>query len=286
LSAILDAASQAAAASAELTATAQDTSNRTHDQAREAEQVATAMAEMVAAIGEVSKAAVTATQAGAATASAATQGTRIVEETRQVIERSAQVTSQASIQIESLGKSSSQIGEVINVIEEIASQTNLLALNAAIEAARAGEQGRGFAVVAGEVRRLAERTTSATQTIAGMVSSIQADSASATSMIEGRQKQVAALMQKVGECSNALTEIVQLASQEEAMVYQIADAVKQQTRASSQVSESMNLISNFSIHATAAGEQTVKACSDLTKLASDLERNAQGFNLGNSQAVR
>jgi len=279
LSSILGAASQAAAASAELTATAQETSSHSREQAHEAEQVSSSMADMVVAIQQVSRAAVDATHAGQATEDAANRGTKVVEETKVVLQRSAQVTAEASAQIASLGNSSSQIGQVISVIEEIASQTNLLALNAAIEAARAGEQGRGFAVVAGEVRRLAERTTDATKTIAGMIASIQRDSASAVSMMEGRQAQVAALMKKVGECSDALGEIVHMVRDEETMVRQIATASEQQANASSQVAESMKLISNFSAYANTAGEQTVRACSDLSKLASELEHNAQGFKL-------
>jgi methyl-accepting chemotaxis protein len=279
LSSILAAASQAAAASAELMATAQETSSHSREQAHEAERVSSSMASMAVAIQEVSRAAVDAAHAGQATEDAANRGTQVVEETRIVLQRSAQMTTEASAQIALLGNSSSQIGQVINVIEEIANQTNLLALNAAIEAARAGEQGRGFAVVAGEVRRLAERTTDATKTIAGMIVSIQSDSASAVDMMEGRKAQVAALMKKVEECSLALSEIVHMARNEETMVRQIATASEQQADASTQVAESMKLISNFSAYAHTAGEQTVRACSDLSKLASDLERNAQGFKL-------
>src|SRR5205807_6913761 len=103
----------------------------------------------------------------------------IVEETLSRMRAIADSVGSTAKKMEGLGKSSDQIGRIAGVIDDIADQTNLLALNAAIEAARAGEQGRGFAVVADEVRKLAERTTTATKEIAQMIKNIQDETKSA-----------------------------------------------------------------------------------------------------------
>lgn len=117
-------------------------------------------------------------------------GGRVVKETVEGINKFADVVIKSAITIEELGKSSNQIGAIIQVINEIADQTNLLALNAAIEAARAGEHGRGFAVVADEVRKLAERTTSATNEIKQMIKRIQEDTTGAVEAIDKGKQEV------------------------------------------------------------------------------------------------
>jgi methyl-accepting chemotaxis protein len=279
LSAISSAATQTAAASAELTSSAEDTARRSRQHTEETQQSAAAMVEMSSAIEEVSNAAARAAHSGAATETAATDGHHAVEATVQAIRNAAETTSAAARQVESLGKSSEQIGNIVNVIGEIASQTNLLALNAAIESARAGEQGRGFAVVAGEVRRLAERTTSATQEIAAMISSIQQETATAVRIMESGRIQVEASLGRVKDCDSALTHIVDLARESGGMVQQIATATSQQSAAARQVSEGMSSISQFTEHAATAGEQTAQACNELTRLASQLEHHVRGFTI-------
>ncbi len=111
------------------------------------------------------------------------EGSQRIQEAMAGMGSIAFVVAQSAETIRTLGESSNQIGEIVQVINEIADQTNLLALNAAIEAARAGDQGRGFAVVADEVRKLAERTTQATKEIATMIKRIQNDTQQAVATI-------------------------------------------------------------------------------------------------------
>jgi methyl-accepting chemotaxis protein len=158
----------------------------------------------------------------------AAQGRRVVDMTIQSMDRIDSTVSNAAQAVASLGASSERIGAIVAVIKEIAEQTNLLALNAAIEAARAGEQGRGFAVVADEVRKLAEKTTAATQEISGMIASIQAETAQAVQTIETGKGEVVGGVSRAREAGEALQKIVSQVEGLSHMVQDIAQATQTQ----------------------------------------------------------
>ena len=188
--AIASTAESVAAASEELSATAGEQSQAAETQRNQVMQIATAMHEMTSTVVEVSGNSNRAAEVARQSAEMANRGGEIVENTLKTMNVISNAVSSTGKQVDELGKRSNEIGRIAAVIDEIADQTNLLALNAAIEAARAGEQGRGFAVVADEVRKLAERTTTATKEIARMIEAIQLETHSAVLAMEEGTRQV------------------------------------------------------------------------------------------------
>jgi methyl-accepting chemotaxis protein len=272
-------AEQLASASEELASTASLQSSGAETQKDQAAQIATAMQEMSATVTEVSDNSTKAADAARQAADTARRGGVVVEETLARMRVIAESVEATAGKIKELGKSSGQIGRIIGVIDDIADQTNLLALNAAIEAARAGEQGRGFAVVADEVRKLAERSSTATKEIAAMIKNIQDETSSAVTAMESGTRQVEEGVVSTQKSGESLKEIIRMSEHVGEMITHIATAATEQSAATEEVNRSIAEIAGLVRESASGSQQSAHACQDLSGLAFDLQKIVGTFKL-------
>lgn len=212
-------------------------------------------------------------------ASVASQGGVVVQQTITGMDKISQAVNEAAQAVENLGRSSDQIGAIVAVIKEIAEQTNLLALNAAIEAARAGEQGRGFAVVADEVRKLAEKTTNATQEISQMIQSIQQETGQAVKTMETGTTEVRSGVGKAREAGDALKKIVEGVELVTRMVQDIAQATNLQNEDVSSIRENIVEIGTLIDDTFQNTRDGSDKAEELVVLAGNLDNVVKAFKL-------
>ncbi|MBE9529131.1 MAG: methyl-accepting chemotaxis protein [Proteobacteria bacterium] len=270
---------QLSSASVELEASAEELSRGVVTQEEQANQVSTATEEMNSTAINISQNIHHTAENAQKGADLATEGGKVVDETRDMIKQISDEVNSFASSIQELGESSTKIGEIIGVINDIADQTNLLALNAAIEAARAGEQGRGFAVVADEVRKLAERTSTATGEIAGMITSIQKDTNGAVEAMDKSLAKVDSGVSMAEKAGESLKQIVETGNELGGMVAQVATAAEQQSATTEEISQSIESIANITRQSSAGIEQTVAACQGLSQLADNLHVLVSKFKL-------
>jgi twitching motility protein PilJ len=184
-----------------------------------------------------------------------------------------------SKRIKRLGESSQEIGNIVELIEEIAEQTNILALNASIEASRAGEASRGFAVVADEVQKLAERSTMATKKIEVLVSTIQSDTNEAVMSMERSTTDVVGGALLAENAGAALEEIEQVSHQIASLVQNISGSSKEQSSVASAITKNMHVLREISSKTTESTAATSSAISKLAELATQLRTTVSGFTL-------
>lgn len=187
-----------------------------------------------------------------------------------------------SKRIKRLGESSQEIGNIVELINDIAEQTNILALNASIQASMAGEAGRGFAVVADEVQRLAERSTNATKQIEVLVRTIQADTNEAVVSMERSTTDVVGGALLAENAGAALDEIEQVSNQIANLVQNISGSARQQASSAADVTRRTTKLKEISDQTGKATTATAASISKLSELASQLRQTVAGFTLPRS----
>ncbi len=276
---VAESTTELASAASEISASTEEMAAGANEQRTQTADVAASIEQMIRTINEntrhVTSASLSAEEAG----SKAHEGGRVVIETIEGINRIAEIVLQSSSTIQNLGKSSDQIGEIVQVIDDIADQTNLLALNAAIEAARAGEQGRGFAVVADEVRKLAERTTKATKEIAQKIKQIQKDTSGAVVSIQQGAIEVEKGKTLAGKAGEALNDIILHSEKLVDVISQLAAASEEQSATGEQINLNVEAINLVTQQAADGTHQISRAAEDLYNLTGNLQQLINHFRL-------
>ena len=256
-------ADQMAGAAEEISAQIEESSRGTDIQRQRVTETATSMEEMNATVLEVARNASGAAEGSDTAKIKAQEGHQIVEN---AIEAITQVQNQAQklkTDMEALGRQAEDIGNVMNVISDIADQTNLLALNAAIEAAHAGEAGLGFAVVADEVRKLAEKTMNATREVGQAISEIQDSTKDNIEAMEKAGKAVEHTNNLAGRAGALLNSILKLVEDTADQIRNIATASEQQSCTSEEISRTVSEVNSISAQTSDAMHRALSAVADL-----------------------
>ncbi|MFN4283621.1 MAG: methyl-accepting chemotaxis protein [Alphaproteobacteria bacterium] len=252
-----------ASAATELQATAQAMSATAEETNAQATTVA-------AASEQASNNVQTVATAGEELSSSISEISRQVGEAGSITRQAVEEAQRTSTQIISLADAAQKIGDVVQLINDIAAQTNLLALNATIEAARAGDAGKGFAVVASEVKNLATQTAKATEEITGKIVEMQSATRDSTTAIQS-------ITETIGRIDEISTTIASAIEEQGAATQEIANNVQQAARGTQDVSNSIVNVTQAASETGAAAEQMLSSSNDLSKQGEVLREKVDVF---------
>jgi twitching motility protein PilJ len=266
-------------ATQESRATAMHLAEASELQAQQITQATSAIKEMTRAIDGMASDATESAEVAQRSVEIAGKGGETVRSTIQGMDTIREQIQETAKRIKRLGESSQEIGDIVELIDDIADQTNILALNAAMQAAMAGEAGRGFAVVADEVQRLAERSSSATKQIEALVKTIQADTNEAVTSMEASTAGVVKGARFAEDAGDALMEIENVSNYIAELTRKIADSAVAQSQEASKTDDSMSVIQEITNQTADGTRKTAASVGTLAELADELQRSVAGFRL-------
>ncbi|GAA0792630.1 methyl-accepting chemotaxis protein [Marinobacterium sediminicola] len=275
--ALMASSSQLAAAAKELSAVTDESQRGLQEQSDQLQQAATAITELSTAVDDVANNALSTSEASQASNALAAECRRGVQATVGDIHAVVEGVEQTSSQVAQLAENSRNIGQILDVIHDVAEQTNLLALNAAIEAARAGEAGRGFAVVADEVRTLAQRTQASTTEIEKLIQNMRQGTDSVIRAMDLCRGSAERTLSGAGMVSSALEEIFGSISQINDRNLIIASAAEEQTQVAREVDRNLINIRDLAAQTAAGANQTSAASQELARLAAEMHDRVVHF---------
>lgn len=263
----------------EILAAAEQIAVGSQRQADEITNTSSAVEEMAASMSQVSRNAEASADSARRALDMAEHGDKSVRDTSEAMSRIDSAVQQTAEKMRTLGSRSSEISEIIDLIDEIASQTNLLALNAAIEAAHAGEAGLGFSVVADEIRKLAERSARATRDVGNLIKSIQSETSEALTAMEVGMKEVRGGSHLASQASRALQDISEAVRQSSELIEEISAASEEQARVTSNVASAMQTISSITLETSAGAHETAQTIEGMVGLADRLNKAISQFKV-------
>ncbi len=276
---INDTAMQVDSAARQTEATASHLAEAAENQNTQITTATASIAQMAQSVEQVSTNAERAAEVASSSVKIAHKGGEAVRRTIAGMTSIRETIQETSKRMKRLGESSQEVGDIVELINDIAEQTNILALNAAIQASTAGEAGRGFGVVADEVQRLAERAAGATRQIETLVRTIQSDTHEAILSMEQSTTGVVNGAHLAEDAGHALDEIEAVSNNIAKLIQMISGAAREQAQVAGEVSSTMSVIQEITSQTAEGTAVTARSIGKLAALSADLRRSVSGFTL-------